>query len=75
MNLPTKDNLANQMGDIFLKHNNLSDLVLKNYVTNNEMQIYVEENSNHLQSILISKEAWMENNRSTRYSMDSMFDK
>lgn len=75
MNLPTKDNLAFQMGDIISKHHNLNDLVLKNYVTSNDMQIHVEEMSNYLKQVLISKIDFDEYNRQTRYSMDNMFQK
>jgi len=75
MNLPTKDNLANQMGEIFSKHNSLNDLVLKNYSTVNDMQIYVEEMSNYLKQVLISKIDFDNYNTQTRYSMDNMFEK
>jgi hypothetical protein len=75
MNLPTRDNLANQMGEIISKHHNLNDLVLKNYVTINDMQIHVEENSNYLKQVLISKIDYDEYNRQIRFSMDNVFEK
>ena len=49
--------------------------MLKNYATINDMQIHVEENSNYLKQVLISKIDYDEYNRQIRYSMDNMFEK
>lgn len=74
MNLPTKDNLANQISNIFIKHNNLNELVLKNYVTTNDMEVYIEEQNNQLKSNFISQEVWSAHNRVTKSSFDSMYE-